>query len=257
MDTDDNNILRAAFFGPWVPQSGSTNRTRHLYPSLAHWYESAKFMPARPDLRDAILFCPTLKEVRKFAKKHQSLWRNDWNLIRHSVLIAGLGFLDLDRPDLGLRERDMSSVADALDAMQIPRRFLAACLERFHQWASGPVIGTYGANTAPESVVGKKMSRIVQANPSWTLVSLCNSKTAWRLHDWALAQYVPVRYIGTPQSRTTSSLIDDLIETSQQMIIFEVRGGKNSDGVIQKTKALKRVCTLELYRKEDFPTDAL
>ena len=70
---------------------------QHVYSSVLHWYEAAKFMPHRPDLRDAILFSPSLKEARKFARLRKEDWRSDWNLVRPSILIAGLGFLALQR----------------------------------------------------------------------------------------------------------------------------------------------------------------
>lgn len=177
--------------------------------------------------------------------------------MRHSVLIAGLGFLTLDRPDLGLRTCPVDELTKRLEAMQLPLRFLTVCVERYAQWAAGPSIGTYGANTTPESIVGRKMSKLVQANPSWTLVSMCNKKTAWRLHDWALAHYVPVQYVGNSESRVTNSLLDELVEYSSQIVVFEVRGGKGSDVVIKKTKAMRRVCVLELYRPEDMATGEL
>jgi hypothetical protein len=257
MASTNDSILKASFFGPYVPQANSKTRVRQLYPSIAHWYESVKFMPARPDLRDSVLFCPTIKEARKFSKSRQQFWRNDWNLIRHSVLIAGLGFLALDRPDLELGKRHESDLAAELEVMLLPTRFIGGCVERFHLWAQGPCIGIYGANNAPEGIVGKKLSKLVQANPSWTLVSLCNNKAAWRVHDWALAHYVPVKYVGTIDSRITSSVLEQLVVKSDHVVIFELRGGRNSDAVIRMAKAQKRICTLELYRQEDIASTTL
>ena len=97
MDNFDDDLLNTTFFGPWVPPAGRPDRIRHHYLTLVHWFESVKFMPSNPELRDAVLFCPSATEARKFARKHQAKWRSDWNLIRHSVLIAGLGFLSIDR----------------------------------------------------------------------------------------------------------------------------------------------------------------
>lgn len=254
MPNHDLDLFKSSFFGPWVPQAGQAQRVKHHYLSIAHWYESAKFMPAHPELRDAVLFCPTVKEARKFAKARQALWRSDWNLIRHSVLIAGLGFLALDRPDLALQTRLKSELMEDLGAMALPERFLEGCIDRFQQWSAGPSVGTFGANSAPDGVVGRKMSKVVQNKPSWTLVSLCNNRTAWRLHDWALAHYVPVRYVGSPDKRTTSSLISEFIAAVDQLVVFEAKGGRRADSVIQLARLQKKNITLELYQPEDLST---
>lgn len=208
-------------------------------------------MPLRPDLRDGILHSPTIKEARRYAMARQKDWRSDWNLIRHSVLIAGLGFLALDRPDLKLGEVESSDLIDELQGMKLPERFASGCVQRFKDWAAGPSIGSFGANTAPDAVVGRKFSKSVQNKPSWTLVSLCNNKTAWRLHDWALAHYVPVRYIGQPSSRTSSNMIEEVIMACDQVLVFEVKGGKNSDRVIKMVRSNKKQLSLELYQPEE------
>lgn len=214
-------------------------------------------MPAKAELRDSVLFCPTIKEARKFAKTRQEHWRSDWNLVRHSVLIAGLGFLAIDRPDLGLAKMDKTALLANLRGMKLPDRFMDACLDRFKEWAAGSTIASFGANTAPDGVVGRKISKVVQNRPSWTLLSLCNNKAAWRLHDWALAHYVPVRYVGQPSSRTSPSLLEEMVVGCDQLLVFEVKGGKRGDGVIKLARAHKKSLTLELYEPEDLSTGAL
>lgn len=257
MQPTHTNILKESFFGPWVHGPGKQGRVRHHYFSLAHWYESLKFMPTRPDLRDMVLLCPTIKEARKFSKARQEHWRSDWSLIRHQVLIAGLGFLTLDRPDLSMK-RDMSlELVEQLADMKLPQRFIVGCIERFNLWHDGPRIGTFGSDRAPESVVGLKMAKTVQAAPSWTLVSLCNKKTCWKLHDWALSLYIPVLYVGDENSRLTNGLMTQMITASSQMVIFEERGGRASDVAIAKCKSLRTPVSLQLYRKDELGTESL
>lgn len=208
-------------------------------------------MPAHPDMRDGVAFSPTVKEARKYSKARQPSWRSDWNLIRHRVLIAGLGFLALDRPDLELAKWSKKDLMEEFAEMKLPDRFLDACIEEFFAWAAGPKIATYGAEKAPEGIVGRKMSTVVKNKPTWTLVTFCNGKTSWRLHDWALSMYIPILYIGTTKSRSTSSLVDSLLDSSDQLVVFEVKGGRGSDTVIQKARAQKLPLTLELFLPDD------
>jgi hypothetical protein len=251
MIKNDIDLLKTSFFGPWVPVAGKKTRTQHHYISISHWFESAKFMPARPDLRDAVLHCPSAKEARKFSKARQSAWRSDWSLVRHSVLVAGLGFLSLDREDLKLSEISQDELVELMKPLKIPVSFLTECVTRFISWSKGPRISTFGAAAAPDNVVGKKLSKVVQNKPSWTLVSLCNSQTAWRVHDWALAHYIPVKYVGHYKLRTSASVINTLLDGSNQIVVFELKGGKNADVILQKARAKKVTVTLELYTPEN------
>ena len=66
--THPSDILSTAILGPWVKGSGNTARRQHVYLILAHWYEGAKFMPHKPDLREALLFSPSVEEARKFSR---------------------------------------------------------------------------------------------------------------------------------------------------------------------------------------------
>ncbi|MFC6282111.1 MULTISPECIES: hypothetical protein [Polaromonas] len=254
MGIPDFDLLKTSFFGPWVPSPGTKNRVQHHYLSIAHWFESAKFMPARPDLRDAVLHCPTAKEARKFAKARQSAWRSDWSLVRHAVLVAGLGFLSLDRPDLNLVALPPDSLASCLGGLKTPETFIKNCVVRFQSWGQGPRIATFGALTAPDGIVGKKLSKVVQNKPTWTLVSLCNNQTAWRVHDWALSNYIPVKYVGQPKLRSSAAVLNALLENSDQLVVFELRGGKKADAIIQKARALKVSVTLELYVASELAT---
>lgn len=214
-------------------------------------------MPARPDLRDAVLHCPSAKEARKFSKARQSAWRSDWNFVRHSVLAAGLGFLCLDRPDLDLHNLSGEALVELLKPLKAPVTFLRDCVSKFQDWVHGPRIATYGATSAPDGVVGKKLSKVVQNKPTWTLVSLCNNQTSWRVHDWALAQYIPVKYIGRPTLRTSASVLHSLIENIDQLVVFELKGGRKADAVIQKARARKVSVTLELFVPEELATPTI
>lgn len=240
--------------GPWVPYERAAAaervdlpRKQHVYLSLVHWYESAKFMPHMPHLREAALYSPSIKEVRKFARKRQPEWRSDWALTRHSVLVAGLAMLCIQRRELGLREAQPAAIAEALASMELPQRFLDACIQRFATWRDAPRISIFGADIAPDEVVGVRLAKLVPPLANWTLVTSCHRSTPWRLHDWALVHYVPVQYYGARTDRSSRPLAAQLISGSDQVIVFEQRRNKRLDHVIQAAKSLKKKVSLELY----------
>jgi hypothetical protein len=252
-----SDLLTTAILGPWVPPAKAAARRQQVYLSLVHWYEAAKFMPHKPELRDAALFSPSIKEVRKFARVRQETWRSDWPVTRHSVLIAGLGMLALQRPEMELRTCPIDVVKAGLAPMQLPERFVDTCLERFDVWRRAPRICVFGADVAPSSAVGARMAKLVAPMPNWTLVTTCNRKTAWRVHDWALAHYIPVEYLGTPSERASRPLATAVIAASDQVVVFEERKQKRFDHVLQTAKALKRKIALELYDAGAEPANQL
>jgi len=241
------DLLTTAFLGPWIRPGGDGSRIQHVYASLLHWYEEAKFMPHHPEHRDAVLFQPSQKEAKRYAKLRQSAWRTDWNLVRPSILIAGLGFLAVQRPELCLRTLDLATIKTGLAPMGLPERFVDACLARFDEWRRGPRIAFFGADTAPDQLVGKSVAKLVSALPTWTLVSTSMSRTPWRVHDWSLSHFIPVEYLGTPQSKLNSRMLADLVDRADHVVVFEERQSKKHDAVIAQARKCKKKVSLELY----------
>lgn len=249
----EQDLLATAIIGPWVPPADVPARRQQIYLTLAHWYEAAKFMPHKPPLRDALLFSPSIKEARKFARLRQEEWRSDWPVTRHSVLVAGLGMLAIQRPELNLRACELGSIRIGLAPMELPERFVGTCLERFDVWRRSPRVCFFGADVAPAQIVGARMAKLFAPLPNWTLVNPCHRRTAWRVHDWALAHYIPVEYRGTSSDRGSRALAGAILAASDQVVVFEQRRQKRFDHVLQSAKALKRKVSLELYDADDQP----
>ncbi|MEJ8838078.1 hypothetical protein [Ramlibacter sp. AN1133] len=215
-----------------------------------HWYEAAKFVPHQPQLRDALLFSPTLKEARNFARGRQDAWRADWLCTRHSVLVAGLGMLALQRPEMDLRRCPLAHVKTGLAGMQLPPGVLDRCAERFELWRRAPRVSVFGAGQAPCPVVGARLAKLVAPLPAWTLVTTCNGRAPWRVHDWARARYIPVQYLGTCLQRTGRKLVTAVIAASDHVVVFEQRKHRHLDFVLHTAKSLKRKISLELYEPD-------
>lgn len=218
-----------------------------VYTTLLHWYEAAKFMPHKPDFRDRILNAPTPKEVRKFSRMHREHWRGDWNLVRPSVLILGLALISEQCPTLGLKDAALADIRVGLDDLGLPPRFVDACLERFDAWRNGPRIALFGATSAPDTVVGSKLSKLVEPFATWTLVTTCNTKSAWKVHDWCLQHYIPVSYVGTPTDRTSKNLTASIVSAADQIIVFENRGSRRQDTALHLARKSGKKVALELY----------
>lgn len=214
-------------------------------------------MPHRPDLRDLVLQYPTAKEVRKLAKANEPVWRSDWNLVSPRILTLGLCLLALERSCPVLDTCEAPDLSAALVPLGLPESITVGCVERFLAWRSGPKIGVYGAHSAPEAIVGRKLASVVSNRPDWTLVSLCNSRTSWRVHDWALSLYLPVLYVGDTGSRMTSGLGRQLVDSVDKLVVFEQRGERKADAILQYARAQKKPVALELYTARDATAGSL
>lgn len=256
------DLLTSSFLGPYArpagvreagqPASGAVPpRRQQIYITLDHWFEAAKFMPHRPDLRDSVLLSPTITEANKFARKHQAHWRSDWKLVRTNIMVAGLAMLCLQRPEMGLRTQARTDLVAGLEPLGLPKAFVDGCLDRFEAWRVAPRISVFGAEVAPDEIVGSRIVKMVSPLPTWTLITTCHRRTAWRLHDWALVHYVPVEYHGTPEARQSRTLTEQLVAAADQVIVFEQRRAKRFDHVLALAKANKRKLALELYDAPD------
>jgi hypothetical protein len=252
------DLLSTSFLGPWVrPPSApgkargnddlAADRRQQVYLSIANWYHGAKFMPHRPDLRDSVLVCPSLKEAHKFALKHKAEWRGDWDLIRLNVLVSGLAMLHLQRPEIGLHAIELSQLQEGLQQMGLPKSFVRDCFARFEGWRTAPRLVVFGAEGAPDSVVSPRIAKLVAPLPTWTLITTCGQRTAWRLHDWALYHFVPVEYHGSRTRRHSRDLSQELVQAADQVLVFEERRAKRFDRVIAFAKLHKKKLALELY----------
>lgn len=256
------DLLSSSFFGPFVLAPGQkaasrAPRGRNFYPTLAHWYESARFMPHRPDLRDLVLQYPTAKEARKLAKANESVWRSDWNLVSPRILTLGLCLLVLEGSYPDLQTCGADDLKAALAPMALAPSILDGCVLRFIEWRAGPKIAVYGAHAAPESIVGRKLASVVSNRPDWTLVSLCNSHTSWRVHDWALSLYLPVRYVGETTSRMSAGLGRQLVDSVDKLVVFEQRGERKADTILQYARSQKKPIALDLYNARDASAGSL
>lgn len=267
-DTLATELTATAFLGPYTrspgvddaagePKSADAARQQRVFLTIGHWWHAAKFMPRNPQLRDVLVETASVVQAYNFAQSHKADWRTDWEVIRHNVLVCGLGMLAIQRPELGLYSAPLEAVADALAPLRLPKSFVRSCLPAFDTWRTGPRIAVFGADAPPDQVVSKRIAKIIEPLPAWTLVLPLSGRTAWRLHDWALYQFKPVQYFGTPGQRVGRKLSDAAVLAADHVVVFEQRGAKRFDHVIAQARSLKRKLSLELFDANDGATRQL
>ena len=171
-------------------------------------------------------------------------------MLRHNVLVCGMGMLHLQRPELQLATAVREEIAAGLTPLRFPKAFVQDCLTKFETWRTSPRIAVFGADQAPEQIVGTRIAKLVNPLPRWTLLVPGGRKAPWRLHDWALYHYVPVQYYTTPRGRHTRETVQAMVDAADHVIVFEAKLDKRHDQAIAFAKAAKRKLTLELYDRE-------
>lgn len=146
-----------------------------------------------------------------------------------------------------MRNQSSKDLAAGMAPLGLPQSFVDGCLTRFEAWRTAPRIAVFGAEVAPDDIVGSRLVKMVSPLTTRTLVTTCHRRTAWRLHDWALVHFVPVEYHGGPGIRQSRTLVAAMVEAADQVVIVEQRRSKRFDHVIALGKARKRKLALELY----------
>lgn len=228
-----------------------------LFIGLCQWFEAEKFRPYEPELFLQALMQPTVKEVRRLAKRNQARWRLDWPKVRAKVLACGLCYAA--RADKDAADRwgaGAEEIASLLQPLNLPKPFLFAAAQEYISLRDAPRIAFLGAAAAPDDQVGKRINSIHRrTGGSWQLVQWQGRHTSARVHNWAVKQIIPVHYVGSDGSRLNDEAIAALASSCSNVIVFERKGGKQMDRTLRALRAHRRATVeLELY---DAQTPAL
>lgn len=222
--------------------------------SLGQWFEAEKFRAFHRDLFEEVLLAPTLREARRFAKLHQASWRGDWLGVRTRALACGLVYACTADSHANRWMGDAQSVAAELSPLELPERFVLAAAQEFVRLRDSPLIAFFGAEGAPPEIVGRRVNLVhKKAERAWALAYWQGRHGSWRVHDWAVSQFIPIRYLGEEKARLNAAAYQMLREASVQAVVFEKRKGKTMDSVIRGLRLAKVSVELDLYATDESP----
>jgi hypothetical protein len=235
-----------------VGQPGGEYAPPAAFLSLAHWFEAEKFRAFHRELFDQVMLCPSAREARRFAKAHQALWRGDWLGVRSRALACGMLY--------AARAEAMSTrwlggaedIARELAPLGLPARFLLGSCNEFVRLRDAPRFVFLGAEAAPPDVVGRRVNAVhKRAERAWTLACWTGRHGSWRIHDWAVAQHVPIMYVGADRNRLGLAGVEQLRSIHTNAVVFERRKGKAMDTVIRALRTAKLSVELDLYAEAE------
>lgn len=222
--------------------------------SLGQWFEAEKFRAFHPELFEQVLLAPTVREARRLAKSHQANWRGDWLGVRTRALACGLIYASRADRHTERWQGDPAEIAAELAPLELPERFVLSAAHEFVRLRESPLIAFFGAEGAPPETVGRRVNLVhKKAERAWTLAYWQGRHGSWRVHDWAVSQYIPIRYLGEDRGRLNPAAYAKLRDAKVQTVVFEKRKGKTMDSVIRGLRLAKIPVELDLYATDDNP----
>lgn len=236
-----------------LADAGGARQAPCAFLSLAHWFEAEKFRPFARPLFDQAMIHPTIKEVRKFAKHHQSHWRGDWLAVRTRALACGMVYAAWSDPCTERWEGTAESIADRIRPLGLPERFLVGAAREYLRLRAAPRFAFLGAGHAPDEVVGKKINQVHKKSEfAWKLTHWQGRHGSWKIHDWALQQFVPIDYLGADDARTGPANLAAFPERCDTVVVFEKRRGRIMDAVVRGLRMHKtNFVDLELFTEAE------
>lgn len=225
---------------------------RSIFLSLAHWFEAERFRAFAPELYAQVLHQPTIKEARNFAKRHLNQTRGDWMAVRARALACGMVYAYWADQDHPRWSTDPETLVSHLAPLGIAERITAEAAAEFLRLRSAARIVFLGAAASSPEAVGKRVHQVnKRASGAWQLTYWQGRHSCWQIHDWAIQQFIPVRYLGQDNDRLKPDRLSDLIAHADQAVVFEARGGKRMDAVIRALKASKLPLEIDFYNRQE------
>lgn len=231
-----------------VGEPGGAYSPPAVFLSLAHWFEAEKFRAFHRDLFDEVMLSPTVREARRIAKRYEKQWRGDWLGVRLRALACGMVYAAGADTDTSRWLGSAEDVARAMAPLGLPERFLLGASSEFVRLRDAQRYTFLGAAAAPPEHVGRKVNLLhKRSERAWTFAHWSGRHGSWRVHDWAVAQFVPIMYLGLDAARLGSKAIEALRESGATAIVFERRKGKSMDAPLRALRLAKVPVELDLY----------
>jgi hypothetical protein len=234
-------------------------RSRVIFQSLAHFFEAEKFRSSpNRSLFESIVHCPSIKEARKLTRRFKNLWREDWTGVRGRALVSGMQYACWADSDQGRWLAEPQTLASELVGLDLPEKFCTAAVMEHARLHAGPTWVFFGADSAPPDVIGRRINAIHRKQlRAWTLCHWMGRHSNWRIHDWAIDQFIPIRYVGNKKQSLSVADIDALLGSATNVCVFEQRGGKDQDAIIRQVRGAKVPLEIEFYSDPALVTGGL
>lgn len=237
-----------SFMGPFVLDQKKEFRAH--YPTLTHWIEASKFdAGAQMARREEILLTPSPSQASRRSRVLQCYWRDDWQMIKQSVIVQGICIYYLENQIL---YGDPAAKAKLLE--QISSSGSSAMMaDSLHGLAvsqlSAARVAFLGNATAEE--VSKKV-RSVQKKYSgrWMLVHWRGRHSNAVVHANTLAERKPVVYCGAPGQRLAGIGFTALVKECEHFVVFKGGDGQAMEQLIQDLKSLGKTVEVTQETKQ-------
>lgn len=231
------------FFGYVRPQQ---EPPRLVYRSLVHWHHAARFHEAELHLQAATQ--PSEVELRRFTLRNRARWRTDWSLVERQILTLGICLMAEQDRTGALAVMPRAQLELFLAPLSLSTGILTDICRAFTAWQAAPRVAVYGSSAVSEGTLGTRLARIHARAELGTLVLPAKIDGVKGLHEWAVANRVPILYCGNTSEKLTATTRHEILQAADTVIVFESRGAQpQHSSVVTAAKALHKRVTIERY----------
>lgn len=214
-----------SFIGPMVMKDGQ--RMRQHYASLVHWVEAAKLEPSR---QDEILLTPSAQSAMRRSRANKDHWRDDWGMVRSSVVEQGICFYYLANEPMFGHKEVAQYIVEQLEMCHFSKMVAVPLHQSAMSMLAAPRIAFLGHANALDAEVSKRLRHVQRRyGKKWHLVHWLGRHSAWTAHDWALAERMPITYVGSQGKRLIGEDLGLFAQSVDYVIVFDDKDKKTHD----------------------------
>jgi hypothetical protein len=220
--------------------AGSGYEEPRSFLNLGHWFEAEKFRAFSRERYDEICMSPSLKESRKFAKRHAAYVRGDWLAVCARVLACGMVYAARADQNSIRWSMNKSTLIELLKPMDMPVRHVEQAVEQYLELRTSPRLMFLGGARVSDDAVGRRVYHVNKTHDgAWRLTHWLGRHSSWAVHDWAVLNYVPIAYLGEEKLSIGARETQLFQHHCDSVVIFDVKGQRTLEPVTKHLKAFK------------------
>lgn len=237
----------SSFYGPEIAQLEIGAPTHFL--TLSHWIEAKKFdLGLHALLVQELLMMPGEHEARKFARRHAKCWRSDWQLIRPRIIALGVAYYCIER---GKNDYFLDSLVKEVVRSGASESMAATWVRLGISMASSPTVCILAETAVPIIYLNRRLRLISKRfEGGWCLVHWRGRHGNQFIHDWAINEGLPIRYVGQRNQRPIGIEAKELHTLAENFYLFDRKGQKKGDRAVSEIRAAGQSVEVILWQVE-------
>ncbi|MEQ6436294.1 hypothetical protein V8Z74_14870 [Comamonas sp. w2-DMI] len=237
----------SSFHGPEIAQLQNGAPAHFL--TLSHWIEAKKFdLGLHAELVQELLMMPGEHEARKFSRRHTHCWRSDWQLIRPRTIALGVAYYCIEH---GENDFFLDSIIKEVMRSGASEPMAATWVKQGVWMARMPTVCILAELAVPIMNLNRRLRLISKRfEGGWSLVHWRGRHGNQFIHDYALNEGIPIRYVGKKDQRLVGNEVKLLHTSPDYFFVFDRKGQKRGERAVSEIRAAGKSVEVILWQAE-------